>query len=125
MVNTASDDFAAFLQQREAASAAFVNGDVAPLDGIATHMSPATIFGPNGTCIQGSAQVNAVNARGAALFRPGSTNAFEIMHTGADQHLAYWVGIQRSIKRLLRYCTDARTRPGHAHGSARYRDLPA
>ncbi len=99
-MSTASDDFDVFLKQREAASTAFVNGDVAALDGVSTHTSPASIFGPNGTCIQGAEQVNAANASGAKVFRPGSANAFEIMHMAADHHLAYWVGIQRSVVRM-------------------------
>lgn len=44
-MNNDMHDFEAFMQPREAASLAFVNGDIDPLDRIATHILPATIFG--------------------------------------------------------------------------------
>jgi len=47
--------------------------------------------------VQGADQVNAANAKGAQLFKPGGTNTFEIMHMAVDTDLAYWVGIQRSV----------------------------
>ena len=55
---------------------------------------------PRGDCVQGADQVNAANAKGAQLFRPGGTNSFEIMHMAADSDLAYWVGIQRSVVKM-------------------------
>ena len=93
---TPSNDFTEFMSPRLAASTAFVNGDIDPLHQISTQTSPATIFGPPGTIVQGADQVNAANAHGAAMFAPGATNAFEVLHQHADDHLAYWVGIQRS-----------------------------
>jgi AhpD family alkylhydroperoxidase len=48
----------------------------------------------------GSHEPEAVNAEGAALFESGSTNALDVMHQDADDRLAYWVGIQRSVVRL-------------------------
>jgi ketosteroid isomerase-like protein len=89
-------DFAGFLQQRERASTAFVNGDVAALDAISTRRSPATIFGPKGDCVQGPEAVNGANAAAAQAFGAGSTNRFEILHQGVSGDLAYWVGLQRS-----------------------------
>ncbi|WP_407909839.1 YybH family protein [Lysobacter claricitrinus] len=91
------DDFAAFMTRRKAASDAFVDGDAAPLQGISVAADPATIFGPKGDCVQGAAQVDAANAHGAAHFRPGGKNDFEIMHKGATGDFAYWIGIQRSV----------------------------
>lgn len=99
-MSTSSNDFETFLKRREEASTAFVNGDFDPLDGVSTHTSPATIFGPNGDCIQDADQVNTANATGAKRFKPGSENAFDIMHTAADQNIAYWVGIQRSVVQM-------------------------
>ncbi len=101
MTNTAINSFQDFMALRLAASTAFVNGDFEPLDRISTHTSPATIFGPKGDAIQGAEQVNEVNGRGAAMFQPGAENAFEVMHEAADEHLAYWVGIQRSVVHML------------------------
>ncbi|MGV7206380.1 YybH family protein [Oxalobacteraceae bacterium A2-2] len=91
-----SSDFPHFLQQREQASTAFVNGDYGPLGQVSTQASPATIFGPKGDCVQGAEEVNKVNQQGAGMFGEGSENAFEIMHKASDGVLAYWVGIQRS-----------------------------
>ncbi len=100
MTSTPTGDFSEFMAQRLAASNAFVNGDIEPLAQISTYTSPATLFGPQGTTVQGADQVNAANTRGAAMFEPEATNDFEVMHRDADQHLAYWVGIQRSEVRL-------------------------
>ncbi len=96
----AFNSFAVFLEQRVEASDAFVNGDFRPLEGVSTHISPATIFGPRGDCVEGAENVNAVNAEGAQLFKPGSENAFETLHMAADDTLAYWVGVQRSVVQL-------------------------
>jgi ketosteroid isomerase-like protein len=92
--------FEQFLRLRKQASDEFVNGNFEALEGISTHRSPATIFGPKGDCVQGAEQVNSANASGAKMFEPEGTNAFEIMHRGADGDLAYWVGIQRSVVRM-------------------------
>jgi ketosteroid isomerase-like protein len=94
---TGKDEFDHFLTLRKEASDEFINGNFEPLNNISTQQSPATIFGPKGDCVQGAKQVNSANARGAKLFKPDGTNAFEIMHRAADDHLAYWVGIQRSV----------------------------
>lgn len=97
MTPTPAGDFAEFMSRRVAASTAFVNGDVAPLHQISTHTSPATIFGPQGSTVENAEDVNTANAHGAAMFALGARNAFETMHHGADDHLAYWVGVQRSV----------------------------
>lgn len=94
------NDFEQFMKQREEASRAFVNGDIGPLDRIATHVSPATIFGPKGDCVAGAEQVNAVNARGASLFEPESQNSFQILQMAASDGIAWWAGIQRSTVRM-------------------------
>jgi len=95
-----SHDFAQFMKRREVASQAFVNGNIEPLDRISTHVSPATIFGPRGDCVEGATKVNAANASGAKHFMPGSKSAFEVLQIGADAGIAYWVGIQRSIVQM-------------------------
>ena len=93
----ASRDFEAFMKQREAASSAFVNGDFKPLAEISASSSAATLFGPKGDCVQGAEQVNEANAEGAKRFKGVSRNEFEVMHMAADENLAYWVGVQRSV----------------------------
>ena len=92
--------FEQFLRLRKQASDEFVDGNFEALHGISTHRSPATLFGPKGDCVQGAEQVNSANASGAKMFEPEGTNAFEIMHRGADGDLAYWVGVQRSVVRM-------------------------
>lgn len=78
--------------------ALFVNGDGAPLGRIATHISPATFFGPQG-CEQGAEQVYASHQHGAAHFESGETD-FEILQTAASEDIGYCVGLQRSTARL-------------------------
>jgi len=92
----ADSGFEQFMQLRKEASDEFVNGNVEPLERISAHNSPATLFGPKGDCIQGADEVNAANAKGSGMFKPGARNEFEIMHRGASGDLAYWTGIQRS-----------------------------
>jgi ketosteroid isomerase-like protein len=97
---TGKDDFEQFLNLRKKASDEFINGNFEPLNGIPTHQSPATIFGPKGDYVQGAEQVNSANASAANLFKSDGTNVFETMHMAAGGNLAYWVGIQRSVVRM-------------------------
>ena len=92
--------FQQFMKEREEASRSFVNGDVAPLDTLSTHVSPATIFGPQGDCVSGANKVNAANAVGAKMFESGSDSSFEILQMGANDEMAYWAGMQRSTVQM-------------------------
>lgn len=96
----AVQSFEAFMPERKAASDAFVNGEMGPLLEISATESPATIFGPVGTCIQGPTAVNEANSAGSTMFQPGGENRFDIMHSAADGQFAYWVGVQRSVVNL-------------------------
>lgn len=93
-------DFEHFMKARLAASTDFVEGKFEPLEKISVGRSPATIFPPPGICIQGVDEVNASNKKGAESFLPGAKNTFEVMHQDADEHLAYWTGIQRSVVKM-------------------------
>jgi len=93
-------DFKQFIREREKASEAYVNGEVAPLNRVSTQVSPATIFGPMGTCVEGAKKVNAANAQGAKSFGPGGETHFEFMQRMEDDNLAFWAGIQRAKVRL-------------------------
>lgn len=95
-----ANDFDDFLKRRKEASDAFVNGDFGPLGEVSAHHSPATLFGPAGSCIQGAAKVNGVNAEGAGRFESSSANAFEVLHKDAGCDFAYWVGVQRTVARM-------------------------
>jgi ketosteroid isomerase-like protein len=99
-MKTALQNFKQFMKQREKASLAFVNGDAGPLDRIATHVSPATIFGPMGGYVEGAKKVNATNEHGARMFEPGSKNSFKVLHMVAGDGVAFWAGIQRSTVRM-------------------------
>ena len=95
-----ANDFDDFLERRKEASDAFVNGDYGPLGEVSVHHSPATLFGPAGNCVEGSSQVNGVNAEGAGRCKSSDANTFEVLHKGADGQFAYWVGIQRTVARM-------------------------
>lgn len=97
MTATNLSDFEAFMAQRLAASNAFVNGEIDPLAALSTTTSPATLFGPQGATVEGAQQVNQANAGAASMFLPGASNGFEVMHQASGDHLAYWVGVQRSV----------------------------
>ena len=99
-MKTGLNDFKQFMKEREVASNAFVNGDFAPLNRISTQVSPASIYGPMGDYIEGAKNVNAANARGAAMFESGSENTFEIQQLAASDGIASWAGIQRSTVRM-------------------------
>ena len=92
--------FEEFMEERKAASDAFVDGDVDPLLKISATTPPASMFGPAGTYLEGPGNVNQANTAGSRSFEPGAENRFEIMHAGADGDLAYWVGLQRSVVKL-------------------------
>ena len=100
MSNKHLEGFEKFMQERLKASTDFVEGKFKPLKQISVQQSPATIFGPKGNCVQGVENVNAVNEQGASLFEPGAKNEFEVMHQDADEHLAYWTGIQHSVLKM-------------------------
>ena len=95
--DSSTEDFADYLARRKEASDAFVAGDVAPLLAVSSATSPATIFGPAGTVVEGPDEVNDGNARGAARFTGADRNDLDESHSGASGDLAYWTGIQRSI----------------------------
>lgn len=89
-------DFKGFMKLRLQASTDFVEGKFASLKDLSVSNAPATIFPPSGTIIQGASVVNEFNEKSAELFKPGAENSFEILHQYADEHVAYWAGVQRS-----------------------------
>lgn len=96
LAKAGAESFEEFMTRRKQASDAFVNGDPDPVDKIATHVSPATLFGPSGHCIEGADKVNAANKKGAESFAPGGENHFDILQTDADTRIGFWAGIQRT-----------------------------
>jgi ketosteroid isomerase-like protein len=94
------ESFKEFMMRRKRASDAYANGDPGPVDDIATHVSPATFFGPSGDYVEGADKVNAVNKKGAESFEPGGENHLDILQTDASDHIGFWAGIQRSTVRM-------------------------
>ena len=89
-------DFTQFMQQREDAARAYVNGDAQMLLRLTTNNEPATFFSPRGDVVEGAESVVARYAADATSFVTGSENTLEIMHMAASDSLAYWVGLQRA-----------------------------
>ncbi len=94
-------EFDTYVAIRIAASDAFLTGDVRPLLEVSASSGDASIFGPAGTVVTGADAVNDANAEGAARFAGADRNEFETVSTGADGDLAYWVGVQRSVVRIV------------------------
>lgn len=88
-------DFKLFMEERNHASAAFVNGDIAPLAAISTSHSPATFFAPHGGVVEGADQVNEANNQGAKAFESGQTT-FTVLHMAASGDVAFWTGLQHA-----------------------------
>ena len=89
-------DFEQFMKQREEAARAYVRGDAVPLGRMVARESPATFFSPRGSYRQGADQVWSTYEHDAESFAPGSDSHFEILHLGASNGIAYWVGFQRA-----------------------------
>lgn len=90
------DDFQHFLQTREAAARAYVNGDSGPLADLSARQEPASFFGPRGSHVVGAQTVSETYRRDAKTFHSGSKTHFEILHRGVSGDLGYWVGYQHA-----------------------------
>lgn len=99
-MNNDLEAFKAFMQQREAAACAYVNGDASPLGGLVAHHSPATFFPPRGGYMEGAEAVNSTYTRDATSFASGGDSTFEILHMDASDGIGYWVGFQRATAYL-------------------------
>jgi ketosteroid isomerase-like protein len=99
-------DFQEFMQRREAASAAYVEGDPGPLDQIIARVLPATFFAPTGGFVHGTEEVAARYDGDAQSFDRGSRFRFEVLEMAAGGDIAYWVGFMRG-KAHMRGKSDA------------------
>lgn len=91
------ESFKSFLKQRVKTSDAYLRGDAAPFLEICTKKSPATFFSPGGALVEGAEKVAATHESGAQIFESFDANKFETLHQNADENIAYWVGLQKSI----------------------------
>lgn len=95
-VRTIEEDFEAFLSRREKVSLEYINGKADPLLSLSTTDDPATFFPPSGDRVQGAANVNAANEKGATAFGNGSTGKFEVMQSGSSGGFGFWTGVQHA-----------------------------
>lgn len=99
-MNIYLESFKQFMKQREDAARAYVNGNPALVASIATHVSPATFFGPRGDFRQGADEVLLTFNQDAAMFGNGNDTNFEILDMAASDSIAYWVGFQRATVQM-------------------------
>lgn len=88
--------FEEFMKQREVAAIAYVSGDAAPVGGLITQHSPSSFFGPMGGHVEGAKKVWSTHQHGAEQFQAGGESRLEILHMGASDGIAYWVGLQHA-----------------------------
>jgi NAD(P)H-dependent FMN reductase/ketosteroid isomerase-like protein len=89
-----SDDFAAFLQARDAAALAYVSGNPGPLDEIVTHHDPASFFSPRGDHAEGAATIAQRYRQDAKAFAGPAESRLQILQSHASGDLAFWTGLQ-------------------------------
>ena len=90
------EDFQQFMKQREEIARAYVQGDAAPINSIATQNAPATFFGPGGGRVEGAKEVASSYEKGAASFDIHGESNLEILQMAASDGIAYWVGFQHA-----------------------------
>jgi ketosteroid isomerase-like protein len=93
-------DFKQFMQLREQASQAYVQGDAKPLSAIVARLSLATFFGPIGGYTRGAKEVADKYKHDAEFFERGSNFTFDILQMEANDGIAYWVGFMRGNARF-------------------------
>ena len=93
-------DFEAFMKRRQEAASAYVRGDPAPVNQLATVLEPASFFGPGGGIDKGAAHIRAAYRDGSAQFEAGSDSTLEILQQAANDTIAYWTGIQHATAKL-------------------------
>ena len=94
-----NEDFYEFINRREQAAQAYVNGDAAPVEAL-TSDEAATFFSPRGDVVEGPAAVKARYVRDAAAFAPGGETHFEVLQVAASGELGYLVGLQKATAHL-------------------------
>ena len=88
--------FEQFMKQRESAASAYVSGDATAVGALLTQHAPSSFFGPMGGHIEGAKKVWTTHEHGAEQFQPSGKSKLEILHMGASDGIAYWVGLQNA-----------------------------
>ncbi len=86
--------FDEFLQQRQQAAAAYVRGDVAPLDRLVATEGEASFFPPGGGVVTAANTVKARYDADAKSFGPSGKSDLKAVQSGASGGLAFWTGLQ-------------------------------
>jgi ketosteroid isomerase-like protein len=89
------EDFAAFLDLRQRAAAAFLDGDASAVAALVSSEPGATFFEPGGAVLLGAEKIRERFRRTAQGFSQGSYS-FQVLHHEVGEALACVVGIQRS-----------------------------
>lgn len=100
VMNSDLHGFGQFMKQREEAASAYVSGDAAPVGALLTQHGPSSFFGPMGGHIEGAKKVLTTHEHGAEQFHSGGENKMEILHMGASDGIAYWVGLQHATVQM-------------------------
>lgn len=90
------EDFEQFMKAREQASAAYIEGNIAPLAAITSHDDPASFMPPSGVVVTGAEAVTKAHAEGARQFREGSRGRFEIIQSGSAGDFGFWTGLHHA-----------------------------
>ncbi|MFO7276779.1 MAG: nuclear transport factor 2 family protein [Pseudomonadota bacterium] len=91
--------FENFIRRRALAASAYLNGEPAPMLGLATEGLSATCFPPNGGAVLGAHEVRLRFERDSASFRYGRSE-IELVAMGSSDTLGYWTGFYRATARL-------------------------
>jgi NAD(P)H-dependent FMN reductase/ketosteroid isomerase-like protein len=86
--------FDEFLQQRQQAAAAYVRGDVAPLDQLVATEGEASFFPPGGGVVTEADTVKARYDADAKSFGSFGKSNLKAIQSGASGGLGFWTGLQ-------------------------------
>jgi ketosteroid isomerase-like protein len=91
-----TESFTHFLQVRQQASAAYIEGNIEPLAAITARHDPASFMPPSGVVVTGAEAVRKAHADGASQFRKGSRGRFEILQSGSAGDLGFFTGLHHA-----------------------------
>jgi ketosteroid isomerase-like protein len=94
---TASDEFQAFLRQREEASLDYVRGQGLSFQALVAAQHDASFFPPRGGTVHGTSETASRYSKDVHAFDPRSqSSSFEVFHAAADDQVGYWTGLQHA-----------------------------
>lgn len=114
------ESFKKFLKEREKASQAYVSGNGEPFVKVSATKSPATFFSPDGDFVEDTKKVAARYKKDAEIFESANENKFQTLQISADENIAFWVGLQKSVVRMKE---NERQKTADSDDSTRDRDF--